>query len=346
MIRQALMGSLVAMALGIGSVAAAQSVESAAIEAKRIEKGTQSLREDKAYIYIRSSLRSQGVFIKTADAEDVAAFEAEWEEELAKAIDKYPRRLERWQKKRAAGDRNPGVRPVEPTRESFSIGSIETRLLVSYGPQFVYAKGKHDDGEKYFDYVIEVEPGEYTYYGPMFLGPQGAAGFCYCMGSVKFTVEAGQVTSLGNFLEGKWVTREQLRQATIFASTIPEREVEPVDWSVPDSLSSLPSIQAELHAAGKINNFYRAGVQRMPPVEGVLAYERDTVIDVRAKLAAEKEAAERAAAEQAAAEAAAAEAARQRELEEQAAAEAEAPEGESAQDDSSGEAEANDGSEG
>ncbi len=301
----------VAAALTLTPSVAAQEVEYEAIELKKLADGRQVLSEDKGYIYVRSSARSQGSFIKAPDAEDIAAFEAEWREELEEAIEKYPRRLERWNERRLT-DRKPGPRPVEPTEESFSIGSIETRLFVGYGPQYVFDKGKLDNGDKYFDYLIELEPGEYTYYGPMALLPAGAFGACYCMGSVKFTVEPGVITSLGNFLEGTWVSPEALRQSSIFADTMPPRSGEPADWSVPDTLSALPAVQAELFAAGKMNNFYRAGVARMPPVEGVLAYERDTVIDVRAEIAAAEEAAEaeRLAAEQAAAEAAAAEQAR------------------------------------
>lgn len=289
--------------LALSVPAAAQEIEAEAIELKKLADGRQSLSEDMGYIYVRSSARSQGAFIKTPDADDIAAFEAEWREEFDEAKRKYPRRLERWQENTTL-NRNPGPKPIEPTEETFSIGSIETRLFVGFGPQYVFDKGKLDNGEKYFDYVIQLEPGEYTYYGPMALLPAGAFGACYCMGSVKFTVEPGVITSLGNFLEGTWVTPDAMRQASIFASTMPPRSGEPADWTVPETLSALPAVEADLFAAGKMNNFHRAGVGRMPPVEGVLAYERDTVIDVKAKLAAEAEAAEaeRLAAEQAEAE--------------------------------------------
>ncbi len=322
--------------LTISAPAAAQEVEAQPIELKKLADGRQTLSEDKGYIYVRSSARSQGAFIKAADAEDIAAFEAEWLEEFEEAKEKYPRRLERWKENKAL-QRNPGPRPVEPTEETFSIGSIETRLFVGFGPQYVFDKGKLDNGEKYFDYVIELEPGEYTYYGPLALIPGGVFGACYCMGSVKFTVEPGVITSLGNFLEGNWVTPEAMQQASIFASTMPARSGEPADWSVPETLSGLPAVEADLYAAGKMNNFHRVGVGRMPPVDGVLAYERDTVIDVKAKLAAEAEAAEaeRLAAEQAAAAAqaeaearAAAEAAAAAEMDQAEATDAEAAEAE------------------
>ena len=258
------------------------------------------------------------MFLKRPDAEDFEAFEAEWQEDFDKAVKKYPRKLERW-KMRAGTQQNPGPRPVEPTKETFSIGSIEERLTVSFGPQYVYAKGKRADGEKFYEYVIEVEPGQYTFYGPLFLSPEGPVGQCYCMGSFKFEAKAGEVTSLGDFLMGNWVTPEAMRQVSIFADALPDRSGAPADYTVPDSLSALPSAPADLYAAGKMNNFYRAGVARMPPIPGVLRYERDVVIDVKAEIAAEKAAEEKARAE---AEAAAAKAIADAEAQAQAAAQA------------------------
>lgn len=280
------------LAFAATAPAAAQTAEYKAVELKNLENGKHQLSDDKGYIYIRSTrYRSQGVFIKTPDADEVAEFEAEWREEFDEAVEKYPKRLERWRSGQTSrGSSKP--RPEEPTEETFSIGSIETRMLVSFGPQFVFAKGKDASGEKYFEYLIEVEPGEYTYYGPLFMGPNGPVGSCYCMGTVKFAVEAGNIASLGDFLQGDWVTPEAMSQASIFASSVPERSGRPADYTVPQSLSALPSAPADLYAAGKINNFYRAGVGRMPPVEGVLAYERDIVIDVKAEIAAAKAKAE------------------------------------------------------
>ena len=77
-----------------------------------------------------------------------------------------------------------------------------------------------------------------------------------------------------------------LAQTSLMYVEDPMRVAKPVDYTVPDSLNALPMVEAELTAAGKINNFHRAGVSRMPPMEGVLRYERDTVINVKAEAAA------------------------------------------------------------
>ncbi len=49
---------------------------------------------------------------------------------------------------------------------------------------------------------------------------------------------------------------------------------------MPQSLTQYPNAKAELRAAGKRNNFLNALVGRIPPVPGVLAYERDVPIDL------------------------------------------------------------------
>lgn len=54
----------------------------------------------------------------------------------------------------------------------------------------------------------------------------------------------------------------------------------PTDWSVPESLAQYPHAKAELRAAGRSDNFFKALVGRIPPVPGVLAYDRDVVIDL------------------------------------------------------------------
>ena len=55
-----------------------------------------------------------------------------------------------------------------PTAENFAIPEIERGLMVGFGPMFIYSKG-----EDYFSYLIEVEPGTYNYYGPVFLAANG-----------------------------------------------------------------------------------------------------------------------------------------------------------------------------
>lgn len=291
------MALTIAAGLTLGLIAApalAQDVEESAIELKNLIKGKTTLNPEMGYLFIEVPNRTNEMFMKAPDQDDVDEFEAEWAEEFEKAKKKYAKRLKSYERKVSQGT-NPSEKPVEPTEETFSIGQIESRLMVTLGPQYVFDKGKKADGSKFYQYLEELKPGTYTYYGSIFFDPNsGALGACRCMGSWKFEVKAGEITSLGDFLTESWADDEAVKQASAFWQPLEGRVQKPTDWSVPETLSSLPdalpSVKADLRAAGKMNNFYRVTVLRSPPIEGVLRYERDTVIDVKAEIAAAQEA--------------------------------------------------------
>lgn len=277
--------TLIAGALALAATPAAAEklkpdvAEAKAIELKNIVSGKAKIDPAKAYIYIKSPQnRAQGIFLKTPSPEKIANYETKWREEFAEAKADYPKDLKRYEVAKQAG-RPPKEKPVEPTEESFAIDPIDLRMIVSFGPQFVFDKTEAPD--KSFSYLIEVEPGEYTYLGPiMYLPGTPVFGTCFCMGSVKFQAKAGQITSLGDFLSQGWADRKALEMATIEREMLADRPAKPTDWSVPESLAQYPHAKAELRAAGKRNNFLRALVGRLPPVPGVLGYDRDVPIDL------------------------------------------------------------------
>ena len=283
--------------------AIAQEVEHDAIEAKNLEKGKQSISAERAYIFVSGPARSNGLFYKTPTEEDLTVFQEEWEEEYADARKKYERKLEEYlgqQEKLRSGVSDPYMRkldkPDEVTRETFSIGSVERRLTVGWGPMYVFDKGKDDSGEKTFSYLMEVDPGEYTYYGPIFMNPNGSAmGTCMCMGSVKFEAKAGVVTNLGDFTTLRWVDDEAGRLVDVNWDEIADKRppVRPVDYSVPAALADYDVVRADLRAAGKVDNWYGIMISRLPPVDGVLAYERDRIVDLKEKSRMQAQAAAR-----------------------------------------------------
>ena len=297
--------TMIAGALALAaSPAAAEKIkpdiaEYKAIELKNIVSGKAKIDPAKAYIFIRSPQnRAQGIFIKTPGPEEIAKYEAKWREEFAEAKEEYPRKLKNYNALKEAG-RPPREKPVEPTEANFSIDPIDFRMIVAFGPQFIF--DKTEGAEKTFSYLVEVEPGEYTYLGPIFYLPGSPVmGVCNCMGSVKFEAKAGQITSLGDFLSLGWADRAALEQSTFERELLPDRPAKPTDWSIPESLAQYPNAKAELRAAGKRNNFLRALVGRLPPVPGVLAYNRDIPVDLvglaEAKAKADAEAAAAAAA--------------------------------------------------
>jgi hypothetical protein len=272
------------------------------IELKNIVSGKAKIDPAKAYIFIKSPQnRTNGVFLKTPNAAEIANYEAKWREEFEEAKADYPKKLKSWQIAKESG-RQRKEKPVEPTEESFAIATIDTRMIVPFGPQFVF--DKTDGPDKVFSYLIEVEPGEYTWFGPiLYLPGTQTFGQCYCMGSVKFEAKAGQITSLGDFLSLGWADRKALEQSTFERTMLPDRPAVPTDWSAPESLAQYNVVKADLRAAGKRNNFLSALVGRIPPVPGVLAYDRDVPIDLiglaEAKAKAEAEAAAEAARQQA-----------------------------------------------
>lgn len=261
------MAALCAAASCLPSVALAE-VEHQPIEAKDLARERKTLAPDRAYVFLHAPSRVNLLILKEPNAEDIATYEAEWREAFERAKRKYNREIEEWPEtvefRRSTG-RSVPPRPVEPTEENFSIGSLDLRMQVSIGPQYIFSKS--DDGE--FSYLMELEPGIYRYYGPVTVAPNGAAlGVCYCMGSVKFEVVAGRITNLGDFLAippdlDSWSQRSA------------------VDYALPATLADWPSEQADWRATGKMNNFFGIGIDRMPEVPGVLSYERDTVIDVK-----------------------------------------------------------------
>ncbi|MBO0750262.1 MAG: hypothetical protein J2O44_07535 [Porphyrobacter sp.] len=252
------------------------------VEEKNVASGKQQIDPAKGYIYFHGPARQNILLLKTPSDEQRAAFEADWKKAFDKAKSKYPGQLKSWQADAELAKKSEiklGPKPVEPTEQTFSIGNIESRMQVQIGPQFVYAKGDSDYG-----YLQEVEPGTYTIYGPIFLAANGAvAGKCFCMGTVKFEVVPGKITNLGDFMTLRWMGADELLRARDPA--LAGKPPQPVNYDLPASLTAKVNQRADLRAAGKMNNFFGIMIDRMPAVPGVLGYQRDKVIDLKAQTA-------------------------------------------------------------
>jgi len=262
------------------------------IEEKQITAGKFSVDPASGYIFSHGPFRQMGMFLKVPDQDDLDAYKKDWDAAFAKAKAKYPKQLASWEAEKKASATTGakiGDKPVEPTPESFSIGDIETRYTISFGPQYVFSK---DTANNYYSYMTKVKPGTYIYYGPiMFDVNAGYLGTCYCMGTVKFEVKPGIITDLGNFLmAGSFQTPVNpptpgvsfTPQGTFLTIGKQKVEVGKFEWGLPASLKSFPSAQADFHAAGKMNNYYGISIARMPAIPGILGYQRDKVIDLKA----------------------------------------------------------------
>ncbi len=170
-----------------------------AIEEKHIISGKAKLDPLKGYIYLHAPTRWYGTFLRVPDETTRTEYNADFEKAFAKELKRHESRLAAWRSSADIAKRTKSKipeKPEEPTREKFSIGPIELRDMVSFGPMYVFAKA-----ETRMSYLNSVKPGTYIWYGPLMIDPsQGVLGACYCMGTVKFDVKAGVVTDLGNAL--------------------------------------------------------------------------------------------------------------------------------------------------
>ncbi|MEE4206123.1 MAG: hypothetical protein V2I39_07520 [Erythrobacter sp.] len=161
----------------------------------------------------------------------------------------------------------------------------DIRNLVRLDSGRVFAK----DGNRR-TYVVEVPPGEYTIFGA---GIDGfTSGTCMCMGSVRFRAAAGEITDLGAVLVAPENGKTEIAELAFYRSPeYIERKALPFVMSVrpakegdplPAELAGMTARPANYRAADKMPNWLGMLINRMPPIEGVLAYEADRVIDLAA----------------------------------------------------------------
>ncbi len=246
-----------------------------------------------AYLTYRTRMKAQLHFIRAVTPDDRAIYEKKRSIAFGRVHRSYETDLAEWQDKDAIwrnmakahklnGALEP-IRPVEPSEADFAYPAAEFGNLVSVGtgPQF-------DKGANTFTYLVAVQPGTYTLYGA-FLGGNGAAiGTCLCMGSVKFEAAAGKVTDMGELRlpDEPAVVKSGAEYPKVEANKA--GNLPPV--LIPSSpglkpagrLAGLPIVAADLHAADKIPNFFGILIDRLPSIPGILAYDRDAIIDLKA----------------------------------------------------------------
>lgn len=241
---------------------------------------------DLGYILVGGVGGAMGTFMRVPDDATRAAWEQDRKDALAKALKKYPGAVSDWQATvdmlKKSGNKGPyPEKPVEPTIDSVEVAPLDTRDMVSFGPQFRYTKGARTS------FLIAAKPGTYFW-----VGVPGSP--CMCMGTVQFEVKAGVVTNLGNML---WALPQQKLDMTVAQLAVIKNAEErakagkppradpfaapDLDIVVPDSLKNWTVVAAELHAHGKFNNYGAVVVSRLAPIPGVISYRRDTVIDER-----------------------------------------------------------------
>ena len=232
-----------------------------------------------AYIYYRATdAKIAVVFLRTVTEAQRAEYLKKREAALAAAHEKYLKKLTSWEESmRQGGVGAAGPKPVEPTEQSFAFPAAELDNLFYADPGRVFLNEK-----PHYAYLLRVEPGEYTFYGPInqFAQPMMDTSLCMCMGSVRFTAEAGKIVDLG----------EIGTESTPAAETLSDKTALQFHWRIdptlalsrlPDRLPKIPVMKADFRAADKIPNYLGIRIDRLVAMPGVLAYQRDRVIDLR-----------------------------------------------------------------
>lgn len=272
-----------ALAVSLPAMGFAQSVQE-----KRLLSGKDVIDPDSGYIYVSGPVTQTGMFLRLPDEEAIAAYQKDWDAAFAKAREKYPRDVRRWELGVEMARRNLSrvpEKPIEPTEANFTIGPIELRDKQSFGPQSTYTKAKDP---AYYGYLIKVRPGRYAYYGEAFVAVNGvASGTCACMGSVAFDVKPGMITDTGNFFLAAAGPDPDFPndapgdgEAGLYRPGATRQDWGGLVFGLPASLQGYKHAKADFHGYGKVDNFFGITISRMPPIPGVLAYDRDKAIDL------------------------------------------------------------------
>jgi len=300
MIRTLAITAGLALSAMLATPALAQKIDS--IEYERVrDRDDVVLDPAKSYLLVESSGMDVSNFILLPTQEQRDDWERQRQEALAEAIEDYPRDMSRytrqertWRESNGRIGREP-VLPIEPTNENFGWPDIESRRVISFGPQNRFAK---PEGASLW--LHEVPAGEYIFYG------LGMPGFteCACMGSVSFTIEPGSVTAVkvGRILldtQGNEISEfPDGTSSTDVATRIGIYIDPPSDLAYDPRIERSRIVAAQFAPVPSLSNWGGGMVSRVQPIDNVIAYDRDQVIDMRpAAVAARQEAARAAEAE-------------------------------------------------
>ena len=247
-----------------------------------------SLDPSKAYILLQSPVAIPATFFKVPTDDEREIVSNLRAAELAEAREKWVKKKKRYDTLKAQrakiGKSYTVEEPEEPTEANFPYPAPEQGMMFSVGPL-----NRFDKGDGLSLYLQEVPPREYIYYGTTNLG----FGACACMGTVKFDAAPGAITAIrydavwldekGNeVMRGKMPDGVDTNDQLVRVAMI----IEPVDEAAYDPRLPRDWIrQAELTPVSFVPNWMGAEVNRVAPIPGVLAYDRDEVIDVRAERA-------------------------------------------------------------
>lgn len=247
------------------------------------DKPVVTLDPAKAYVLLRSDAATPLYLMRVPTAAEQADYTALRAEALSEAHAKYAKKQARYLKEMESWKSQPvGPKPeapIEPTEANFSFPDFGTIAAVGIGPLNRFAKGKGAS-----TYLQELAPGEYRVYGALSVAPNGMAlGSCFCMGSVRFEVRAGEITDMGVlFSKDAEIPKAPAGDSSYPAlAQIPNFLGDaPADLALDPRLASFTMRRAQYRPFGKSPNYFGVTITRVPEMPGVLRYERDRVVDL------------------------------------------------------------------
>lgn len=261
-----------AMALAVPAAAAADEQDVRQLKSK----DTLDPASGKAYFYYETDVNKFDVFFlrSMTEAEQEKFFTGR-----AAALAEARAKL------RERRDGAPGVPDEELLPDAaFAYVDDDIRNLVRLDSGRVYEK----DGDLR-TYVVEVPPGEYTIFAAGVDGFTG--GTCMCMGTVSFDAGAGAIVDLGTILVATEDGPEEIPELAAYeAPEYIRRKALPFKVALrlprtgdpkPALFADSPTVPAQFSAAGPIPNFLGMLVNRMAPIEGVLTYDEDRIVQAQ-----------------------------------------------------------------
>ncbi|WP_404333418.1 hypothetical protein AB2M62_10135 [Sphingomonas sp. MMS12-HWE2-04] len=277
--------------LTLASPALAGDKHPSFVETKAVkDKPAVTLDPNRAYVMLRTDQASPLYLMRVPTAADQASYAAMRAEALAEAREKYAKKRASYERAVKALAETPNgaprprlpEKPVEPTEANFEFTPFGLLAAVGIGPLDRFAKGKGGTST----YLQELTPGEYRVYGPMALANGTAPlGTCFCMGSVRFEVRAGEIADMGVILTDKVVAAKRPAGNSSMPALLEIPNFlgpAPAEMTLDPRLAQAKIRRAEYHPIGKLPNYFGLALGRIPEMPGVLRYDRDRIVDLTA----------------------------------------------------------------
>ena len=299
MIRLFLFAVFALILLSPGSMAFAQQPKAEDMTIFR-KSETVSLDPDQGYLLVRSRVGNAKfiaapILLRRLSDDEMARYEADKASAFEASITELKADRAKALSKKAAAEAKgriyKNIVPPEPTLANFNFDYDGVDNVYYFRAKDVYEK----DGD-HRTLFAAMPPGTYILASTA-LG--ASSGPCFCMGTVEFEVKPGVITDLGYLLMDQ---ADRIKKPSPFPEVrelvdghgiykagvaITETVLLPMtdNMPVPQMIADWPREAPTLQAVGKMPNYFSTFVTRLGPIEGVLSYDRDVVIDARTGLA-------------------------------------------------------------